>query len=291
MVSSSFKQFQQKYKTSGIILKLIYINVAVFLCYHLLSSVLFLSGSNFDISSLLALPSGISQLIIKPWTIISYMFFHQEIIHIIFNMLVLFWFGQIALIFISKKQFVGLYILGGIFGGLLYILAYNTIPALNYISDNRGASAAIMAIVFSSAFIQPNFSVHLMFIGKVQLKWIALFYAAFDIIFMADGNAGGHIAHLGGAITGILFVYLLKKNIDITKLFGFHTSIKISEKKKDIKIAHKKGDIDFIYNQEKAKTSKDIDNVLDKISKTGYDSLSKDEKAILFSISKKDKKN
>jgi len=291
MVSSSFKQFQQKYKTSGIILKLIYINVAVFLCYHLLTSILFLSGSNFDISSLLALPSGISQLIIKPWTIISYMFFHQEIIHIIFNMLVLFWFGQIALIFISKKQFVGLYILGGIFGGLLYILAYNTIPALNYISDNRGASAAIMAIVFSSAFIQPNFSVHLMFIGKVQLKWIALFYAAFDIIFIADGNAGGHIAHLGGAITGILFVYLLKKNIDITKLFGFHTSIKISEKKKDIKIAHKKGDIDFIYNQEKAKTSKDIDNVLDKISKTGYDSLSKDEKAILFSISKKDKKN
>jgi len=291
MVSSSFKQFQQKYKTSGIILKLIYINVAVFLCYHLLTSILFLSGSNFDISSLLALPSGISQLIIKPWTIISYMFFHQEIIHIIFNMLVLFWFGQIALIFLNKKQFVGLYILGGIFGGLLYILAYNTIPALNYISDNRGASAAIMAIVFSSAFIQPNFSVHLMFIGKVQLKWIALFYAAFDIIFMADGNAGGHIAHLGGAITGILFVYLLKKNIDITKLFGFHTSIKISEKKKDIKIAHKKGDIDFIYNQEKAKTSKDIDNVLDKISKTGYDSLSKDEKAILFSISKKDKKN
>lgn len=285
MSNTTFKELRGKFKTSGVVFQLIYINIGVFIVYHLLNTILFFGGNNFDLSSYLALPSDINNLLLKPWTLISYMFFHQGIIHILFNMLVLYWFGQITLLFINRRQFIGLYILGGIFGGLLYVLAYNTIPALNIISDNRGASAAVMAIVFAAAFLKPNFEIHLMFIGKVSLKWIAVFYAVFDIIFMADGNAGGHIAHIGGAATGIIFSYLLKKNIDITKLFSFIES----NQRKHIRVVNKKGDIDYIYNKQKADRSKEIDMVLDKISKNGYDSLTKDEKAILFSISQKKK--
>lgn len=289
---------KQQYKTGTALIKFIFINVVVFVLVHIIGLLIFfftgVSGSGI-VASWLALPADARQLIIKPWTIITYMFLHEGFLHIAFNMLILYFGGQIFLQFLDAKKLIGTYILGGISGGLLFILTFNIFPVFNEIVSGAlalGASASVMAVLIAIAAYVPNYTVRLMLLGNVKLKYIALFYVIMDIISIPQGNAGGHIAHLGGAFFGLYFIYRLRNGKDITvginRLLNYIMYLFSSKRK--MKVVYKnpgKTKSDVAYNAQKAANQQKIDAILDKISKSGYDSLSKEEKAILFDASKK----
>lgn len=295
---SIIDDLKHQYKTGTALIKFIFINVAVFILVHLIGLLIFfftgVSGSSM-VAYWLALPADFGQLILKPWSIITYMFLHKGFLHIAFNMLILYFGGQIFLQFLDAKKLIGSYILGGISGGVLYILAFNIFPVFNEIVSGAltlGASASVMAVLIAIAAYVPNYTVRLVLLGNVKLKYIALFYVVMDIISIPQGNAGGHIAHLGGAFFGFYFIYRLRNGKDITigvnRLLNYIAHLFSSKRK--MKVVYKnpgKTKSDVAYNAQKAANQQKIDAILDKISKSGYDSLSKEEKAILFDASKK----
>lgn len=263
---------------------LIWINVIVYLAVNVPAIVEWLFFRTDNISALatsyLSLPASLPQLVHRFWTPVTYMFMHAGIFHILFNMLWLYWFGQIFEEFLGKKRTVGTYLLGGLAGGILFIAAYNLFPAFADVrigSTVVGASASVMAIVVGAATIAPNYTIMLFFLGPVKIKWIALFYVVIDFLSISGANAGGEIAHLGGAMLGFFYVRQLQKGND------WVTSIaSLFKKKPHLKVAS--------TNRDKAMSSRprqdEVDAILDKISKSGYESLSKNEKEVLFRASK-----
>ena len=193
---------------------------------------------------------------------------------------------------LHPKQLLSTYILGGISGGLLFVIAYNYIPSLQGYLDGAqalGASASVLAIIVSISTYTPNYSVQLPFIGFVKLKHIAIFTVALDIISIPKGNTGGHIAHIGGAIFGYIYIKQLQKGNDFSIGFSnfFERLVNTFKNKSKLKTVHKRAKTDYEFNSGKSAQQKEIDKVLEKISKSGYESLSKEEKATLFSASKK----
>lgn len=230
------------------------------------------------------------------------MFIHEGFWHILWNMLGLYWFGQIVQDMIGKPKILPLYIFGGIFGGLLYMLAYNIFPLFSNavaVSSCIGASAGVMAIVLAAATIAPNFELGFAIIGPVKIKWIALVYVVLDLINIQGGNAGGHIAHLGGALFGFVFIKQLQSGNDFTRPFYAVTDFfsNLFKKKSNLKVEYKK---EYVYTSEKNTKSntaqqketiskqEKLDAILDKINRSSYDSLSKEEKEFLFKISQED---
>lgn len=289
-----FNKLRLRYKQGSVLLKLIYINVAVFIIIRLLA--VFLTLFNWDTLNFLSyveVPSSLSVLLIRPWTLITYMFVHYEILHILFNMLWLYWFGVIFLQYFGEKQMGGLYILGGLAGAVFYIISYNVFP---YFSGHQGmmcgASASVIAIVVATAMRVPDYKVNLLFLGAISLKYIAIVTILIDLLSVTSGNGGGHIAHLGGACLGVLFMYRWKNGKDITRPVNriidylatvFKPGIKI-------KIKHKKNrrpETDMEYRERKNRENNEIDAILDKIKKSGYNALSSDEKKRLFDAGKK----
>jgi membrane associated rhomboid family serine protease len=299
MSSNPFIQdIKNQYKNGSALIKLIIVNVVVFVAIHLIGLALWLfqiNGGTEFVVSWLALPADVSNIIFKPWTIISYMFVHYQLFHIFFNMLVLYFGGRIFIQFLNAKKLVSTYILGGLAGGLLYVLAFNLFPVFSKvlpISIAFGASASVMAVLIAAATYVPNFVVRLMFIGNVKLKYIALVYILLDLISISQNNSGGHIAHLGGALFGFLYIQQLKKGKDFSAGFNrFLDGLKnMFKPKKKMKVVYKstgKTRSDHEYNAQKKANQQKIDAILDKISKSGYDSLTGEEKAILFDASKK----
>ena len=217
------------FKERNILNQLIYINVGLFLFFSLLSVFSFMF--QFDIQPILSklyLPADNNTLLHQPWTFITYMFLHNGLLHLLFNMVWLHLGGKIFLQHLQPKQLLHTYILGGLSGGLLFILAFNYIPALQGLTlDARalGASASVLAIMVAIATYSPNYSVHLPFIGIVKLKQIAIVCVVLDILSIPNGNAGGHIAHLGGAIFGYLYIKQLQKGNDLSNSFSNFLSI------------------------------------------------------------------
>ncbi|PCJ28110.1 MAG: rhomboid family intramembrane serine protease [Flavobacteriales bacterium] len=292
------QDIKNQYKNGSVLIKLIFVNGTVFLGLHLFGLLVWffrISDGSKLVVEWLALPADISQLLFKPWTIISYMFLHESFIHILFNMIVLYFGGTIFLNYLNGKKLVVTYLLGGLAGGLLYILAFNLLPIFSYVSTISialGASASVMAILVAAATYVPNYIVRLMFLGEVKFKHIAIGYVILDVISIPQGNAGGHIAHLGGALFGFLYIQQLKKGKDFTlgfsRFLDYLKAFFMTQKK--MKVVYKKQGktkTDQAYNNQKADNQKKIDAILDKISKSGYDSLSAEEKAILFDASKK----
>ena len=288
-----------KYNTAGMVMKIIYINIAVFLVLRIAGIFCFFGDIDPIIFlSWIELPSSFAMLATRPWTIITYMFAHYDIFHILLNMLVLYWFGKIFMDFFSPKHFCGLYILGGIGGGLLYMIAYQLLPGLdNHSGWLIGASASIMAIVLATAVRAPQYSLNLLFFGPVHLKWIAIFYVAIDLLSIDGANMGGHISHLGGAMTGVLFTLLLNKGIDFTApinaVIDLFTSIgrpKNPFARKKVKINNNKKQPSSRPDTTSGMSKEDentLDIILDKIKKSGYTSLTEDEKRRLFQVSNK----
>lgn len=289
---------KENFKRSDINLKFIYANAAVFLLTSLtgIGFMLFNRSAGF-LLSWFELPASFPRFILQPWSLFTYMFMHADVLHILFNMLWLYWFGRIFLYFFSARHFRGLYILGGLCGGLLYMVAYNVFPYFSYsvgVSMLLGASASVLAIVVAVACREPNYAIQLMFIGNVKLKYLALFMVATDLLLMTGGNAGGHIAHLGGALAGLWFASALSKGHDITawlnRLIDGCSNLfsrKGTSRKKKAKMKVHYGDRaqDYDYNAQKKEQSDEIDRILEKLKQSGYESLTAEEKRKLFDAS------
>ncbi|GAB4293426.1 MAG: rhomboid family intramembrane serine protease [Marinilabiliales bacterium] len=295
------EEIKQSFRRGSVLTKLIYINIAVFLAVNIVYLIFFLFNITHaktlqgSFISWFAVPADINILVKRPWTLISYMFLHENLLHILFNMLWLFWFGKIFLQFLDEKKLLGLYIIGGLIGAAFFIAAFNLFPVFRNLSSvpiALGASAAVMAIVVAISFFAPDYRVYLIFIGPVKLKYIALVMIVLDLLSIASYNAGGHIAHLGGAFIGWIYAVQLKRNKDFLLKFNnftyglFNWKYKPMKKTK-MKVTYKKPKSDLEFMADKAKKQKEIDKILDKIAKSGYDSLTKQEKEFLFKESKK----
>ncbi len=296
------KEIKNAYKKGTILIKLIYVNVAIFLTVNIIYLFFFLFNINaglLDPLEWLALPAYVDNLIFRPWTLITYMFLHEQFFHILFNMLFLFWFGSILVRYFGQKRLLSIYLLGGISGGILYILLYNIFPVFSEIvpySRALGASASVMAIIVAIAVYKPDYAIHLLFLGPVKLKWIAIFYVGIDIISIRSANAGGHIAHLGGALFGFLYIMQYRKGNDwamnfsrfldkVVNFFKPNPKLRTTYKRKDKKGKPPRDDIQ--YNRYKREEQEEIDRILDKISQKGYESLTKKEKETLFKMKDK----
>lgn len=241
-----------------------------------------------------AVSANTGVLIERPWTLITYMFLHIDFFHILFNMLWLWWFGAIFIQYLSQRQLLGTYFFGGLAGALLYIVAFNFFPVFSIARESAvalGASASVLAIVVAIAFYVPDYTVHMLFLGQMKIKYIAIITIAIDLLMINSGNAGGHIAHLGGAIWGFAFSRMIP-GFDPTRFFDIFYKNKFKfttpGRKTRFKV-HKGGKplTDDEYNKQKIMRQQRIDGILDKISKSGYESLTKDEKELLFSSSQK----
>ncbi len=244
----------------------------------------------------LALPADPGMILKRPWTIISYMFLHYDFLHILFNMLWLYWFGKIFLEYLNPKKLISVYLIGGLAGGLFYVLAFNFFPAFQETvtqSVALGASAAVLAIVMAISFYVPDYTMNLMFFGQVKLKYIALVTVAIDLLSIRSGNAGGHIAHLGGAFFGFIYATQLRQGKDLAKGFNrlMDNLFSLFKKRSKMKVKYSspksRPETDMDYNGRKAAEQRTIDQILEKISRNGYEGLSKEEKEILFKSSKK----
>ena len=210
-------EIKESFREGSALTRLIYINLGVFLVFRILNVFFFLSGTPFPFMDWLALPADFGLLASRPWTLITYMFLHFDFLHILFNLLWLYWMGQIFLTYFDQGKLITIYLLGGIFGGLFYVAGYNLFPVFSHIvTDSRllGASASVIAIVTALAVHAPNHTLHLMFIGPVKMKYIALLSVLMYVIGISSTNAGGNLAHLGGACWGVIYVLQLRRGID-----------------------------------------------------------------------------
>lgn len=276
------------FKQGSILTRLIYINLGIFLLVNVL---FFLFAQKDNAIYWLSFPDNINGFIQKPWTIISYMFLHQNFLHLLFNMLGLYWFGKMFLYHFEQDKILSLYILGGLAGAVLYFISFNLFPAFSGLNSLLlGSSASIFAILVAISFYEPDKEIHLFFIGRFPLKYVALFYIFLSVIGISTYNPGGNIAHLGGAFWGYLYITQLKKGKDIGAwLTNFYKKvIELFKPKPKIKVTFKQPPRDdHEYNRQKSQHQKEINRILEKISKSGYDSLTKNEKEILFKSSNK----
>ena len=276
-----------QYKTGGMTQKLIFWNIGFFL----LSLVFFYSFSTgiFSFPSWIALSSNSTTFLLNPWTLITFNFFHVGFLHLVFNLMVLHFSGRLFSTYFTDKQLLGVYVLGGIFSGITFVLTYFVFGKSSLL---LGASGAIMAILIATATYAPFMLLRMPLIGIVKLWHVAFVILLIDLIQLPLANTGGHLAHLGGAFFGFIYIKLLKKGTDITKTFSalldaFANLFK-PKKKTPFKKVHRnttKNNVNS-YQKEKDITQRQIDEILDKISKSGYDSLTKEEKEFLFKAGK-----
>ncbi len=303
-MNSILEDFKLAFKTGNILNQIIIINVVVFLVFGVFGVFFTLAGEGSTwaaISSYLMLPADMGKLLTRPWTIITYFFFHQGFFHILWNMLYMYWFGRIISEYLGQNKLLGLYIWGGIGGGLLYLLAYNFIPYFEGAVASSvllGASGGVVAIVVGAATFQPNFAINLILIGPVKLKYIAAFTVFLSFLQSTGNNAGGEIAHLGGALVGYLSITQLHKGRDWSKpvvsfiiwvksFFKPQPKIKVSYRNTAKSTSKQTSSKTKSRSTSKASTpQEEIDAILDKISEKGYDALSKEEKQKLFNASK-----
>lgn len=297
-----FENLYKKYRGSDVVGKFIFVNVALYvlLLFIGIFSVLFNAGSlSADVLSFVELPASLGELALRPWTVFTYMFIHAGLWHILWNMFALYFFGKIFLNFYSVRHFVGIYILGGLFGALFFVLAYNLFPYFGpYLPFSRlvGASAAVLAVVVAAAVRSPQYRINLMFVGSVKLSTFALVVVAMSFLMLSGENAGGNFAHIGGAFAGWLVADMLNKGRDLTQVVNgpidWLSSLIVrlrTPRKKKTKFTYTRGgrSADYEYNARKKADEAEVDRILEKVKKGGYASLSEEEKKRLFEASSK----
>ncbi len=308
LTGSAYQDFRYYLRHGNMVIKLIIINLFVFFSLKLMFVVGFLAQNDawyHQLISALQIPAVPSQVIYKPWSLITYMFVHEGFLHILFNMLWLFWFGQIFMLYLGDSKILPLYIFGGLAGALFFVAAYNLFPvfaAQKNAALMMGASASAMALVFGAVAINPDHQVGLILFGLVRIKYLALFTLLLDIISIPTGNAGGHLAHIGGAAAGFLYIKLLQSGYDILSLPRIGkpgrkpklSDMRVSRNDayvrmqpaepasgKSVRRSAPKQDPSAAGNSDQER----LDEILDKISQSGYDSLSREEKEFLFKFS------
>ena len=297
-----FENLYKKYRDSDVVGKYIFVNVALYVLLLFIGvfSVLFNAGSlSADVLSFVELPASLGELALRPWTVFTYMFIHAGLWHILWNMFALYFFGKILLNFYSVRHFVGIYILGGLFGALFFVLAYNLFPYFGpYLPFSRlvGASAAVLAVVVAAAVRSPQYRINLMFVGSVKLSTFALVVVAMSFLMLSGENAGGNFAHIGGAFAGWLVADMLNKGRDLTQVVNgpidWMSSLIVrlrTPRKKKTKFTYTRGgrSADYEYNARKKADEAEVDRILEKVKKGGYASLSEEEKKRLFEASSK----
>lgn len=270
-------------------MKLLLINCIIFLAYNIILAICILSGMGDTLPSFihryLCLPSNLRLLVLQLWSMFTYMFFQTDVLHILFNMLALYTFGNLFEEFLGKAKLLALYICAGLAGAALYLIAYNTLP---YFSNAdalvKGASGSIVGIMISTAVLLPGHELHLPLIGPVKLKWIAIIFFFLFIINSWGSNAGGEMVHIGGAVFGYIYMVQLQKGKDLTTWIQ-NIIAKLSGKKNSKHmhiVRNKRGETDEQFNLRKKTKQEAIDEILDKINRSGFNSLSDSERQILF---------
>lgn len=308
---------RSRYAAATVPVRFVMVNVAVFVIVRVLALVCLLFAVDaMPAIELLEMPSNPVKFVHQPWSLISYMFLHYDVMHILFNMLWLYWFGAMFHQIFGTRRFVGLYFLGGIGGALLYMLAYNVLPLFSSTEGLLlGASASVLAIVAATAVRQPDYKVGLLFFGQISLKWIAIVTIFIDVISIGSSNAGGHIAHLGGALTGAAFALADRRGTDITAWFNraIDRLVNLTRRRPRVKVGNfhnspftrtKQQPRDDNRRQPRDDRQQDerdngrrhtmtpaeeaeMDEILKKIKLSGYSSLTAEEKRRLFEVSKR----
>jgi len=282
--------------------RLILINTAVYLLVKVLGLFTWLFAANHGngellstIGQFLALPSSLSSLATHPWTLLTYMFLHESFMHILFNLIMLYFGGMIFLEYLSQKKLLWTYLIGGFSGAVFFVLAFNLFPVFSDakgIAFALGASASVLAIIIVVATYVPDYTIQLFLFGRVKLKYIAFALILIDILSIQSSNPGGHIAHLGGALWGFVYAWYLRKGNDFYKIFDGIKFTGFERKSKSTKFDTSRPKTgrpmnDDIYSKRRAASQQEIDRILDKISRSGYSSLSSQEKELLFKTSNK----
>jgi membrane associated rhomboid family serine protease len=293
-------------KPNNTLVQLILVNVVVFLVL-LLANVGFAMAQHDVYYKLvleqLTIPASLNTFLRRPWTLITYFFTHQDVFHILFNMLYLYWFGRLIDEYLGNRRLVGLYMLGGIAGGLIFLFMYNLVPFYKEqiaAPPMLGASAAAYAVAVGAATLLPNYTFHLLFFGPVKIKYIVSVFVVFSIAKSIGPNAGGELAHLGGAALGFIYIKLLQNGTDMGQpvywvMAGWQN---LTNPKPPVKVSYRQRStstssansayISPLSTSASAISMPDqdeVDAILDKISKSGYESLTREEKQKLFRAS------
>lgn len=301
MANIIIEDIKAKIKSGNPVTRLILINVIVYLFISLLRIINFLSNESdlvlsftHSVISFFSFPISFSGFLHAPWTIITYSFSHIDFMHLLFNMLTLYWFGEILLRYTSSKKIIPLYVFGAIAGGLFSLISIEALPALIIFKGLPmvGASASVTAIIVAAAVLVPNYKLNLFLIGEVKLIYVAAFTIFISFLNVAVyTNVGGNLAHLGGALMGYIFISQYKKGKDLSKginlFFDWINKIFKTQSKSTMNVVHKRSISDEEYNYNKKMQEQKVDEILDKISKSGYESLTKSEREFLSNVNKK----
>lgn len=287
MIESIKNDLRYHYRHGGMISRLLIINIGIFILIMLLRAILFIFSGGQVPAFFHTLTNGLSLgntwklILFRPWTVITHMFLHLTFFHILINMLYLFWFGRVLENLLGPRKILNIYIASGLTGALLFFIFSGLLYEGQVFA--LGASAAVMGIAVAAATMTPDHEFQLLFIGRVKLKYIVLFLVLLDFIMIpAMSNSGGHVAHLGGALMGYLYIRLLYKGIDLGEI--------------NLKPRIKRPKFDVYINEEKKaermqtgpqEVQDRIDAILDKIRHEGYENLTQEEKDFLYEASKK----
>jgi membrane associated rhomboid family serine protease len=280
-----------QYKIGNVGVRLIFWNILLFAIPEVFFALVQLFQIDINYLSFVSLSTNWSDLAWKPWSILSYAFFHFGIIHLVFNMLMLHFTSRLFLTFFTQKQLFGVYLLSAIFSGLVFLLGYHYLPILINVSTSVvGASGAIMAILIATTTYQPFMDVRLALFGKVKLWQITVLFLFLDLIQLPMNNTGGHIAHLSGAFFGYIYIKLLQNGTDLSRIVDSILNLFSKKQSTPFKKVHVNPKKPAAKRESKIvikdKTQQQLDEILDKISQSGYDSLTAEEKEFLFKAGK-----
>lgn len=279
MAQGFINQALDLWHRTGMLTRIVIVNIAIFVILRLIVIIGLFCGENTlfvnKVLSFAEMPGNPQLLIVRPWTVLTYMFTQYDVLHLLFNMLWLYWFGALFMgLYDDGRRLLTLYIYGGLGGAVFYILACILLPSEMGLNGwLLGSSASVIAIVTSTAILMPDYRIHLWFNFSVALKWVALITIGLDLITLVNANVGGHFAHLGGAVVGAIYAILIKRGVDITRPLASIKNSNVSAPKKNT-------DIPTDMREE-------LDCLLDKIKKSGYTSLSEQQRKRLFEISRK----
>ncbi len=293
MFQSIVEDIKSQFRTGNMITRLIILNIGIWAVMALIKS--FSPSAYVVLLDYTAIPGEPLQLLFRPWTIITHIFIHAGFWHVFWNMMVLYWFGRILGDLIGDRHMLPLYFAGGIIGGLAYFVSYQLMPG--YIGAYAlGASAAVMALVLAAGRVAPDYIMHLLIIGAVKLKFIVLALLFFDLLgVMGRDNTGGHIAHMAGMAMGWYFISQLGIAGDITArftgIFGWVTRLfsgrdnRRPRRESPLKVKYRSEKLNKTP-QDNTPTTEKVDQILEKIKKSGFESLSAEERDILARASK-----
>lgn len=291
MFESIFNDLKRTLKQGDTLVWLIGANALVFAVFGLTHVVLLLSmHPEFwnILEEQMRLPANWHLVLGRPWTVFTYMFYHQSVMHLLGNLLFLYWFGQIYQLYMNSNKLALVYLLGGVVGAAVFVISYNVLPVFHVAvagSTLIGASAGVMAVMFAAAALNPDHEIHILGIFTVPIKYVVGVLLLLDIISISNGNAGGYLAHCGGALAGWLVVQQLRSGRNIFKPIE-KAGAMISFGKSGPRVSHVSDKKTKVISKTEEE-QRQVDDILDKISRSGYNSLSKHEKEVLFQFGKK----